>query len=285
MSETSSNPGRLSVVATPIGNLQDITFRAVETLKNADLIVAEDTRHTKKLCSHYGVGTALKSLHAHSDDAKIDKIAERLAQGEHVALVTDAGTPAVSDPGQRLVARAHQLKIAIEVIPGPSAALAALSVSGLPGSRFSFEGFLPRSGGSRREAIDRISTSTCNVVVFESPNRLRKTLEDLGTHLQQDRAIVVCRELTKLHEQTISATVGTMVAQLPEVVRGEVTLVIGPAELTGIDVDETEVHAALQRYKQQGLSAKDAADRLKTLTGWPKRKAYQQTIKHYEATE
>ena len=199
--------GRLSVVATPIGCLEDITLRALRVLREADLILAEDTRHTRTLCAKHGISTPLRSFHAHSNDDKVLQIVEELANGAHYALVSDAGTPVVSDPGVYLVSRAAEAGVSIEAIPGPSAVLAALCVAGLPVRRFVFEGFLPRGGGDRGRALERIAHSEVTAVLFESPHRIHATLEDLERELDSERQIALCRELTKMHEQTIRGTV------------------------------------------------------------------------------
>ena len=172
-------PGRLSVAATPIGCLEDITLRALRVLREADLILAEDTRHTRTLCAKHGIETPLRSFHAHTNEDRVKLLVSRLVEGAHYAMVSDAGTPVVSDPGVYLVSRAAAAGVAVEAIPGPSAVLAALCVAGLPVRRFVFEGFLPRGGGDRTRALDRIAQSADTVVLFESPHRIHATLQDL----------------------------------------------------------------------------------------------------------
>lgn len=191
--------GTLFVVATPIGNLQDITFRAVEILKTVDLIAAEDTRQTKKLLNHYDIGTPLISLHQHSAPAKIAGLVDRLIKGESIAVVSDAGTPGIADPGQPLVAAARQSGISIVPIPGPSSVTTLLSVAGVPTDSFMFVGFLPKKKG-RASLWQEIAGLSVPVVLFESPNRIVKTLQEITLHLG-DRPVVVGRELTKLHEE------------------------------------------------------------------------------------
>ncbi|KPK15165.1 MAG: hypothetical protein AMJ62_10265 [Myxococcales bacterium SG8_38] len=266
-------PGRLSVVATPIGCLEDITLRALRVLREADLILAEDTRHTRKLCAKHGIDTPLRSFHAHSSDEKIDRAVSELLKGAHYALVSDAGTPVVSDPGAYLVARAAAAGIEVEAIPGPSAVLAALSVSGLSVDRFTFEGFLPRSGGDRIRALDRIASSDCAVVLFESPHRIQATLQDLEQHLGDERQIALCRELTKIHEQTIRGTIAEVQAVLADPVKGEITVVIegkgAPTRAEDVDLDRL-----VGDWQQEGLTTKQMAQRLQEDFGWKRNAAY-----------
>ena len=266
--------GRLSVVATPIGCLEDITLRALRILGEADLILAEDTRHTRTLCAKHGISTPLRSFHAHSNDDKVLQIVEELANGAHYALVSDAGTPVVSDPGVYLVSRAAEAGIAVDAIPGPSAVLAALCVAGLPVRRFVFEGFLPRGGGDRRRALQRIAHSEVTVVLFESPHRIHATLEDLERELGSERQIALCRELTKMHEQTIRGTVSEVRGELSNPARGEITVVIegkaGDAAIEDVDLD-----ALLMEWKREGLSNKEMTQRLQQDLGWKRNRAYQ----------
>jgi len=227
-------PGRLSVVATPIGCLEDITLRALRILQEADLILAEDTRHTRTLCSKHDIRTPLRSFHAHTNEDKVDLLVAELAAGAHYAIVSDAGTPVVSDPGAYLISRAADAGIDVEAIPGPSAVLAALCVAGLPVRRFVFEGFLPRSGGERSRALDRIAQSPITAVLFESPHRILASLDDLLAVLG-DRPAAVGRELTKLHEETLRGRLSEIRHDLGErtAIKGELTLVIGAADRKG----------------------------------------------------
>ena len=275
--------GRLSIVATPIGNLEDVTMRALRTLKEATLILAEDTRRTRKLLSHYGISTPMRSLHAHTSPEKIAAFASKLEAGEDLALVTDAGTPLVSDPGQAMVDAAIQIGIGIEAIPGPSAVLTALCVAGLPTARFSFEGFLPRSGKRRAQALDQMKESTGTTVFFESPQRVKKTLSELQRVLGPGRPIALCRELTKLHEEVIRADTDTIQAHLPDNMRGEITIVLaGATKSAAPSLNHAQLVDQVQRSRQDGLSAKDAAAQLATLTNMGKRAAYQLVIQIYE---
>jgi 16S rRNA (cytidine1402-2'-O)-methyltransferase len=266
--------GRLSVVATPIGCLEDITLRAIRILREADLILAEDTRHTRTLCSKHGINTPLRSFHAHTNDDKVDLLLAELVDGAHYALVSDAGTPVVSDPGVYLVSRAANAGIEVEAIPGPSAVLAALCVAGLPVRRFVFEGFLPRSGGDRTRALDRIAQSAITVVLFESPHRIHATLKDLERTLGGDRQIALCRELTKMHEQTIRGTAAEVRSELSDPVRGEITIVVEgrPADAPVEDID---LGALVIEWQREGLSTKEMTQKLQRDLGWKRNAAYQ----------
>lgn len=243
-------------------------------MREADLILAEDTRHTRVLCTKHGIKTPLRSFHAHTRDDKIDRVIQELADGAHYALVSDAGTPVVSDPGAYLVSRAVAAGVRVETIPGPSAVLAALCVSGLPVDRFAFEGFLPRGGKDRAAALDRVAAYDCAVVLFESPHRVRATLEELGGLLGVDRRIACCRELTKIHEQVIRGTVAEVAQELAEPVKGEVTLVIegrsSQARQAAVDVPQLVVE-----WQHEGLSTKQMAQRLRQEFGWKRNAAYQ----------
>jgi len=266
--------GRLSVVATPIGCLEDITLRAIRILREADLILAEDTRHTRTLCSKHGINTPLRSFHAHTNDDKVDLLLAELVDGAHYALVSDAGTPVVSDPGVYLVSRAANAGIEVEAIPGPSAVLAALCVAGLPVRRFVFEGFLPRSGGDRTRALDRIAQSAITVVLFESPHRIHATLKDLERTLGGDRQIALCRELTKMHEQTIRGTAAEVRSELSDPARGEITIVVEgrPAHAPVEDID---LGALVIEWQREGLSTKEMTQKLQRDLGWKRNAAYQ----------
>ncbi len=266
--------GRLSVVATPIGCLEDITLRAIRILREADLILAEDTRHTRTLCAKHGINTPLRSFHAHTNDNKVDLILAELADGAHYAMVSDAGTPVVSDPGVYLVSRAANAGIEVEAIPGPSAVLAALCVAGLPVRRFVFEGFIPRSGGDRTRALERIAQSAITVVLFESPHRIHATLSDLERTLGGDRRIALCRELTKMHEQTIRGTVTEVRSGLADPARGEITVVVEGKPADG-PVEDIDLGALVDEWQREGLSTKEMTQKLQRDLGWKRNAAYQ----------
>ena len=215
------------MVATPIGNLGDITLRALEVLGSVAVVAAEDTRLTRRLWARHGLETLLVSFHAHSDSARTRELLARLAAGDDVALVTDAGTPLVSDPGEDLVARWAASGGAVVPIPGPSAVLAALVASGIPAPRWSFEGFLPRKGRERRERLARIAADERATVFFEAPGRTAGTLGDLAAACGGDRRAALCRELTKRHEEIRRGTLAELCAAIDDrPVRGEVTLVV-----------------------------------------------------------
>jgi 16S rRNA (cytidine1402-2'-O)-methyltransferase len=219
-------PGTLFVVATPIGNLEDLSFRALRTLREVDVIAAEDTRRTSKLLAHYEIRKPMVSLHEHNEHREAPRLAARLERGESVALVTDAGTPGISDPGAHLVQLARERRAPVSPIPGPSAVMAALSVSGFPADRFAFLGFPPRSGSLRREWFANAKREPSVVVLFEAPHRIRQTLTEL-TILFGERPIHVYRELTKLHEELVIYTNEQSDATVKEL--GEFVVVVGPA--------------------------------------------------------
>ena len=219
--------GTLYVVATPLGNLGDLSPRAAETLKRVAAVAAEDTRRTRPLLAHVGSGAELVSVHAHSSDAAIQRVLRQLAAGRDVALVTDAGTPAVSDPGVALVAAARARDFPVITIPGPTAVAAALAVSGLSADRYVFLGFLPRKGGERDRLLDTIAKSQWTVVVFEAPNRTAELLDDLVATCGADRRGVVARELTKLFEETRDGTLAQLAGYYRDTPpRGEVTVIV-----------------------------------------------------------
>jgi len=276
-------PGTLYVVATPIGNLEDLTPRAARILASVDAIAAEDTRVSRKLLAHLGTARPLVSLHAHSPARKVEELAERLAGGESLALVTDAGAPGVSDPGDALVAAAVARGVPVVPVPGPSAVTTAVMASGLGGRGFRFVGFLPRTPGKRRKALAALRAETAAIVLFEAPDRLAALLDAAGEVLGGARRAVVCRELTKLHEQVRHGTLASLqTAEIPA--RGEVTVVIAgiPAdEQADADAAVTEgagpsppIAAQLDAALAEGLSVRDAADRVAAASGRPRREVY-----------
>lgn len=279
--------GRLFVVATPIGNLGDVTLRALETLRDVPLVAAEDTRLTRRLFARHEIGTRLVSFHAMNASARMPELLAHLRGGVDLALVTDAGTPAVSDPGDELV-RAWAAEGGVVVpIPGPSAVLAALVASGIAGPRWSFEGFLPRSGRDRKERLARIAGDERGTFLFEAPNRVAATLADLAAACGPDRPGAVCRELTKLHEETVRDTLGSLAgrARAGELtIRGEFVIVVGAMAASGVvpvgaadaeDVDaETTARAEVARLVASGVARGDAARRVAAATGIPRRRLY-----------
>jgi 16S rRNA (cytidine1402-2'-O)-methyltransferase len=249
--------GRLSIVATPIGNLEDLTLRALRTLKEANLIVAEDTRRTGKLCRHYGIETRLRPLHAHSSAHAVERCVQELLRGEHLALVTDAGTPLISDPGLALVQAASERAIAVETIPGPSAVMAALTAAAIAFDSFRFIGFLPRSGSHRQRAIEKVIQETDTVVLFESPKRVGRTLAQLAERLDTSRPVAVCRELTKLHEEVVRASAAELAERFRDGTLGEVTIVIGGRDNNTDGPSKDDIDRLITGYLDQGMTARD----------------------------
>jgi len=254
-------PGRLFVCATPIGNLQDVTLRLLQTLAEVEVIAAEDTRRTRKLLTHHGVQARLISYHEVNEVARTPELVDLLRRGQRVALVTDAGMPAVSDPGWRLIRAAIDGGVPVEVVPGPSAVLAALVASGLPTARFAFEGFLPRRAGDRQRRLSSIAADDRTLVFFEAPDRLAGTLEDLATAFGPRRA-AVARELTKVHEEVLRATLPELAADVAsDVVRGEVAIVVEGAAPPAGDLEAAVLMAAglVAEGQRPGAAAAQAA--------------------------
>jgi 16S rRNA (cytidine1402-2'-O)-methyltransferase len=266
--------GVLYVVATPIGNLEDITQRALRTLREVDLIAAEDTRHSRKLLDHFGIATELTSYHDHSERSKAPRLIERLRSGVDIALICDAGTPGIADPGFRLVGAAIESEIEVVPIPGPSSVTTCLSVSGLPTDRFVFEGFVPAKSGARRKFFEALAPETRTIVCFEAGRRLAASLTDLAEVLGS-RSIVVGREVTKLYEEFTRGPVGEVLERLVDApVRGEVTLLIagGAGETRA---DEDEVRRLIVALRGRGLRMKEIARRVAARTGWSSRDVYE----------
>jgi 16S rRNA (cytidine1402-2'-O)-methyltransferase len=224
---STAEPGTLYVVSTPIGNLEDITLRALRILGSVDFIAAEDTRHTRKLLTHHGISRPLLSYHDHNEDVQAPRLLALLQEGKSIALVTDAGTPGIADPAYHLLQTLLPRAIPIVPIPGPTAALAALAVSGLPTDRFIFEGFLPVKSGRRRQRLEALAEETRTIVLYESPHRLLRLLQELVTHFGAERRLVVARELTKHFEEVVRGTSSTLLETFQaRPIRGEFTLVI-----------------------------------------------------------
>ena len=265
--------GVLYVVATPIGNLEDITLRALRVLGEVGLIAAEDTRTTRKLLTHYRIKTPLTSYHEHNRAAKIPHIMKALETND-VALVSDAGMPGISDPGYELVTEAIKEGIRVVPVPGPSAVIAALAVSGLPTEGFLFLGFLPRRRGDRRKLLESLKTQTFTMIAFEAPHRLAGSLEDLLAVLG-DRRIAICREITKVHEEVFRGEVSQAIAHFSQY-RGEFTLVISGAgpEAAAAVVDTDWVREELRKLKGNGLGAKDSVAQVTQASGLPRRDVY-----------
>ncbi len=270
------SPG-LHIVATPIGNLRDITLRALDTLAGADFVLAEDTRTTKKLFAHYGISTALEAYHEHNAARARPGILRRLAAGGRVALVSDAGTPLVSDPGYKLVREAVEAGVTVYPVPGASAALAALTVAGLPSDRFLFAGFLPPKSGGRRTALGELKDVGATLIFYEAGPRLGAALADMAAVLG-DRPAAVARELTKLHEEVVRDRLPALAERYEEATpKGEMAVIVAPPDSNAAQVDDAEVDRRLAAALQS-LSLRDAADQVAGTTGRPRREVYQRAL-------
>jgi 16S rRNA (cytidine1402-2'-O)-methyltransferase len=271
-----ASPG-LYLVATPIGNLRDITLRALEVLAAADLIACEDTRHSRKLLEHYGIATPVTPYHDHNAAMARPKLIARLMQGAAVALISDAGTPLVSDPGYKLVCEAHKAGCGVIALPGPSAVLASLTVSGLPTDRFLFDGFLPAKEAARRSRIEALKSIPATLVLFETGPRIAAALADLAAGLGP-RAAAVCRELTKLHEEIRRGDLASLARDYAGQAdaRGEIVIVVAPPLREGAasiaDID------AMLRDALDRLSLKEAVAEIVAITGGPRRMIYQRAL-------
>ena len=271
--------GILYIVATPIGNLEDITLRALRILKEADLVAAEDTRHSRKLLTHFGISRPLTSYFDHNKDLKGEFILERLQQGLNVALVTDAGTPCISDPGYQLVRDAIAAGLQVVPIPGACAAITALSASGLATDNFTFAGFLPNRQGKRRERLQSLAGERALLIFYESPKRVLATLRDMLETLG-DREVVLARELTKMYEEFLRGKLSSLIGQAEErEIRGEVAILVTPADAPALP-DTPGMEALLSRYLASGeLSLKDAVKRVTLETGLPKSTVYAEALR------
>jgi len=270
--------GLLYLVATPIGNLEDITYRAVRVLREADLIACEDTRQTRKLLDRYEIHKPTISYHEHNEAPRAAELASRMAAGAVIALVSDAGMPLVSDPGYRLVRAAIELDIPVQAIPGPSAALTALAASGLPTDSFRFGGFLPSKQGQRAKVLEALAQEQATLIFYEAPHRILEALEAIELALGP-RPVVVARELTKIHEEYVRGTAAEVRAILAarDSVRGEITLVIGKA--TAPAPDDTPIDEAVERLIESGTARMDAIKQVARQRGLSKREVYDQLVK------
>jgi len=265
--------GILFLVATPIGNLEDITYRAVRTLGEADVIACEDTRQTRKLLNHYGIAKPLMSYHEHNEAPRAEELAAKLQAGAKVALVSDAGTPLVSDPGYRLVAAAIRAGIRVVPVPGPSALVAALTGSGLATDSFSFGGFLPPRSGQRARVLEAARDESATLIFYEAPHRILETLEDVDRILGP-RSVVVARELTKIHEEFLRGTAGevrALLAARPSI-KGEITLLIGKAQ-ENVSSDEP-IEQAVEACQRGGMSRMEAIKAVARKRGLAKSEVY-----------
>jgi 16S rRNA (cytidine1402-2'-O)-methyltransferase len=259
LGDTAQGPGKLYLCATPIGNLEDITLRALATLREVDLVAAEDTRRTRRLFSRHDIHTRLLSYREENRESAGAKIIVRLEEGADVALVSDAGTPGISDPGHHLVTMCIERGITVEAVPGPNAAITALVISGLPTTRFTFEGFLPRKPGARRKVLAALAGDARTLIFYESPNRLLATLEDIREVLG-DRPAAIARELTKKFEEVMRGSISTLLDELASrQVKGEIVLVVqGATAAPGADVDREAMVDEVLHLKETGLSLKEA---------------------------
>jgi 16S rRNA (cytidine1402-2'-O)-methyltransferase len=266
-------PGTLYIVATPIGNLEDITLRAIRILKDADIIAAEDTRHTQTLLRHFTINTPLTSYHEHNERAKTGQLVARLARGESIALVSDAGTPAISDPGYRLIVEAIRRGIRVVPIPGPSALIAVLSASGLPIEGFNFRGFLPARKRERRSKLQELRVDRYSIVVYETPHRLKESLDDIREILG-DRRMVLAREVTKIHEEFLRGRISEVIGEVSQrEIRGEVTLILEGCPDLDTPSEET-LREEIAKLLADGLRVKEIAEVLGEKYGYSKRQIY-----------
>ena len=265
--------GTLYIVATPIGNLEDITFRAVRVLREADLIACEDTRQTRKLLDRYGISKPLVSYHEHNELARSQELLGELQAGKNIALVTDAGTPLISDPGYRLVAGARKLAIPVSPIPGPGAFLTALSASGLATDSFVFLGFLPFKKTQRRKELENWRAAPATLVFYEAPHRLAETLGDLAEVCGQ-REVVVARELTKVHEEFLSGTPQEILKMLERrpPIKGEITLMVAKGET--VEPDDQPLESAVEQLILTGVPRMEALKTVARMRGLSKREVY-----------
>lgn len=264
--------GTLWLVATPIGNLGDLPPRAVDVLAGAALVCCEDTRRTGKLLQHAGIrAPRLAVANEHTEYHRIDEVLHVLGEGHDVAVVTDAGTPGISDPGERLVRAAIDAGFTVAAVPGPAAAVVALTISGLPTDRYVFEGFLPRSGRDRTERLAELADEPRTIVLYEAPHRIERTITDLAGALGGERRVAVCRELTKLYEEVVRGTLDTIDLGTP---RGEYAIVLEGRPTDDTPADDDTIRAALRTELESGTTKKDAITAVAAATGTPKRRVY-----------
>ena len=278
--------GTLYVCATPIGNLEDITFRVLETLKRVDLIAAEDTRNSIHLLNHFEIKTPMTAYHEYNKYDKAKSLVQMLLDGKDIAIITDAGTPCISDPGEELVRPAAEAGITVTSLPGPAACITALTISALPTRRFAFEAFLPTEKADKKERariLEELKSETRTMIVYEAPHHLKETLADLASSLGADRRISLCRELTKKHEEVIRTTLGDAIAKYEaEEPRGEYVLVIEGKDPAAIQAEteaswnEMPLADHMQHYLDQGMPEKDAMKQVAKDRGISKRDVYQQ---------
>jgi 16S rRNA (cytidine1402-2'-O)-methyltransferase len=282
--ERASADGILYVVATPIGNPGDVTARAIRVLGEADLIACEDTRRTGRLLAAHSIRTPAVSYFEHNEERRTPELIDRLKRGAKIALVTDAGTPAISDPGYRLVRAAHEAGVRVAAVPGPSAAVAALSIAGLPTDRFVFEGFLPTRANARRAALKRMAREERTIVIFEAARRLGETLDDMAVEFGANRMAAIARELTKTFEETVRGTLGELARTFKtRETLGEVTLVVEGGRKSNDTAAENEggmnASVTVDVLREAGLSLKQASTVVAKLRGLSRREVYQNAIR------
>jgi 16S rRNA (cytidine1402-2'-O)-methyltransferase len=271
----------LYLVGTPIGNLADMTERAKKLLSEVDFIAAEDTRNSMKLLSCFGIHAELVSYHEHNRHESGARIVARLLGGESCAIITDAGMPAISDPGEDLVRLCAEAGVTVRVVPGPSASVSALALSGLPTAKFVFEGFLPAQKGDRRKRLDALKGEERTMIFYEAPHKLVNTLEDMAEHFGPDRSVSICRELTKLHEEVILTTLGDAIAKYAETSpKGEFVLVVaGAPEVVTEEASIEDAAARVSQLMEAGLSRKDAVKQTALELNLPKNAVYDAALK------
>ena len=269
--------GTLYIVGTPIGNLEDISFRAVRILQSVDLIAAEDTRHTGKLLHHFQIKVPQVSCHEHNQKQRIPELIEKLQAGKNIAVVTDAGMPGISDPGYEIVKACIEAALLVVPIPGPNAAITALSAAGLATEKFVFEGFLSTKGKQRKQRLEMLQNESRTMILYESPHRLRKTLQDLEKTLGKNRQIALGRELTKIHEEFWRGTIGAALSHYENTVQpqGEFTLVVAGKSEEAAAISETVLKTELENLLKQGMSRSEATKHLTQQTSVSRRKIYQ----------
>ncbi len=276
-----NDKGKLYICGTPIGNLDDMTFRALEILKKVETIAAEDTRRTAGLLNHFDIDTSLTSYHEHNEQQKSEKLIKKLIEGKNIALVSDAGMPGISDPGSILINKAIDNNIDVIPIPGPTAVISALVVSGFSMDRFTFEGFIPRKGKEREEFINRIREEKRTVIFYESPYRLKETLKELAT-LKEKREVTIVREISKIHEEKIYGTLEDVIQKLEDrEIKGEIVVVLDGREVIEAEKEGWE-HLSIKEHvellMENGYTKKKAIKKVAKLRNLQKRKVYKEAI-------
>lgn len=271
--------GTLYIVATPIGNLEDITLRAIRILKEADLIAAEDTRHTLKLLNHFEISKPLISYHRHNEDVKSDVLIEKLQEGKNIALVSDAGTPGICDPGEEIIKKCIELEIDVVPIPGACAMINSLICSGIDTKEFSFLGFLPLNKKLRKNKLEEIEKSNKTIIIYEAPHKLEATLKDLKNILNEDRKIVLAREITKIHEEFIRGNIDDLIEHVKDI-KGEIVLIIeGNSDISGEnELNNLSIEEHYKFYENQGYTKKDIIKMIAKDRNVNKNEVYQKFI-------